>query len=169
MLGVMSRCRVGMQTDQLLFWRSQAVLDATAHRLPVEFDMLETISEFFKSRQPPLGGLLEHLHTENLTTQAVNLVTLAHNAPSRVESLLAELADRRFTLRVRNTRSEGDERLPNVRVKLLSLLILLVGVARLWLSELTPALGGGALAAAVLPVCLLALALRMLFLWRRLA
>lgn len=57
MLDVMRHHGVRMQHDQLLFWRALAVLDATAHQLPVEFDLLAAVRRFFERRRPLLSAL----------------------------------------------------------------------------------------------------------------
>jgi ubiquinone biosynthesis protein len=58
MLEVMRRHAVRMHPNQLLFWRALAVLDATAHRLPIDFDLLAAIRRFFRRIRPhPLERL----------------------------------------------------------------------------------------------------------------
>ncbi len=48
---LMRRHRLRTEPDQLLFWRTLTILDATAYRLPVEFDLLAAMNEFFRARQ----------------------------------------------------------------------------------------------------------------------
>jgi ubiquinone biosynthesis protein len=56
MLSVMRRYGVQMKQNQVLFWRAQAMLDATASRLPVDFDLLNTLSEFLSAQDPDVFG-----------------------------------------------------------------------------------------------------------------
>lgn len=56
---------VRMRYDLLLFWRALAVLDATAHRLPSDFNLLATIRTFFAARQvASFGTTLASLASE---------------------------------------------------------------------------------------------------------
>jgi ubiquinone biosynthesis protein len=57
MLDVMRHHHVRIQHDQLLFWRALAVLDSTAHQLPVDFDLLAAVRRFFVRRRPILSAL----------------------------------------------------------------------------------------------------------------
>lgn len=58
MFAVMRRCRIAMPTDQLLFWRALAQVDATAQRLPLAFDLLASLREFFHRTPPAPADLL---------------------------------------------------------------------------------------------------------------
>lgn len=60
-LGVMRRNRVRTEPDQILFWRTLGWLDALAHRLPVELDMLGVMQRFFAVSLPSPGERLERL------------------------------------------------------------------------------------------------------------
>jgi ubiquinone biosynthesis protein len=103
MLGVMRRHRVQMQPDQVLFWRSQAVLDATAHRLPVKFDMLKTVAEFFRQLHPPQEQLLEFFNLDAANSSLIDSIRL-HQTPWRNAQLLDELTTGTFRLRVELSR-----------------------------------------------------------------
>jgi ubiquinone biosynthesis protein len=51
MFGAMRRNKVRMRKDLVLFWRALAVLDSTAQRLPVRFDLLAAIRRFFEEEE----------------------------------------------------------------------------------------------------------------------
>jgi ubiquinone biosynthesis protein len=50
----MRRHHVRMGGNHLLFWRAIGVLDSTAHRLPVRFDLLSAMRRFFALHRPSL-------------------------------------------------------------------------------------------------------------------
>ena len=50
MFNIMRHQNIQMPTNQLLFWRALSQVDSIAHRLPIEFDLLEAMREFFRSQ-----------------------------------------------------------------------------------------------------------------------
>jgi ubiquinone biosynthesis protein len=135
MLGVMRRHRVQIQPDQVLFWRSQAVLDATAHRLPVKFDMLETVAEFFRQLHPPQEQLLELFNLEKASSRVADSIRL-HYTLSRSTRLLNELATGTFQMRVERSRLARPDPRAGRRVKLIVASLALLTLTRL--ATLTP-------------------------------
>lgn len=45
---VMRKHGVRMKPNYILFWRAQAMLDATAQRLPLKFELLQTVAQFLR-------------------------------------------------------------------------------------------------------------------------
>lgn len=129
MLAVMRRHRVYMQPDQVLFWRCQAVLDATAHRVPVKFDMLKTVAEFFRQLHPPEEQLLELFSFTTVSSHLVDSIHLQQTL-SRSTRLLDDLAIGTFRLRVeRSPLARPDPRIGH-RVKLVVASLTLLALTR---------------------------------------
>jgi hypothetical protein len=71
MLDAMRRHSVRMRSNQILFWRALGVLDATANRLPIHFDLLLTVRTFFLSIRPhPLARVVSSLANQFDPTRA---------------------------------------------------------------------------------------------------
>jgi len=55
MFDIMRRNHISMPREQLLFWRALGQVDATAHRLPIAFDLLASMRAFFTAQSATLG------------------------------------------------------------------------------------------------------------------
>lgn len=121
MFQVMRKHNVRMRQDLILFWRALAVLDSTAQRVPVGFNLLASIRRFFAEQAPgPADFARQHSFKPE---QVQTLVTLQFNAIRAA----AQETDRRW--RVEKMLSPHLRRHENAAVKAVALAAAGVGVA----------------------------------------
>lgn len=99
MMAVMRVHHIRIRANQVLFWRSQAILDATIHRLSRDFDLLGTVSEFLESIAsdalptdlvPTIGGLRRILGLPLLSSGALEELERLSASASRDRRLLLQ-------------------------------------------------------------------------------
>jgi ubiquinone biosynthesis protein len=89
-ISAIRRNKVQMSMDTLLFWRAILTLDATALRFGNQFDLLQTLREFFiKTRPSPLERILDL--PANKST-AKSFLRLEREAPQEVNVFLDSMA-----------------------------------------------------------------------------
>jgi ubiquinone biosynthesis protein len=103
MLDVMRRHSVVMRPNQLLFWRVLSTLDATSQRLPIEFDLLAVLREFFDE-----GAAYPIDQIKQLLLFGYNLKVYAGRSVDSVFGIKHELL--RGSITAVLTRKESDSR-----------------------------------------------------------
>jgi len=100
LMSIMRRHHVRINPNQVLFWRTQAVLDATAHRLPIDFDMLKVVAEFLQSAgvEKALGtGTSDNKRLAIGLSETLRMLT---NSTPIINELSRNLALGSFSMRV---------------------------------------------------------------------
>jgi predicted unusual protein kinase regulating ubiquinone biosynthesis (AarF/ABC1/UbiB family) len=112
MLDAMRRHHVRMPPNQLLFWRALAEVDATAHRLPIAFDLLSAMRAFFLESSMAPEARLVALLTPLLEAPSVPTFRQSLDRASRRLTGIAQgdrrlAVDRRGAHRRRSTQDRG--------------------------------------------------------------
>jgi len=89
-ISAIRRNKVQMSMDTLLFWRAILTLDATALRFGNQFDLLQTLREFFvKTRPSPIERILDLPANKSM---AKSFLRLKREAPQELNVFLDSVA-----------------------------------------------------------------------------
>lgn len=147
-ISAIRRNKVQMSMDTLLFWRAILTLDATALRFGSQFDLLQTLREFFaKTRPTPIERVLDLSANKSMVER---FIKLERRAPYQVNTLVDSLTHSRHELPVLQDKRPAtkqfklDERLIGLTLIAASTAILLnipglgvFGKIILWLTTLS--------------------------------
>jgi ubiquinone biosynthesis protein len=124
MLDIMRRHGVRMKRNQVLFWRAQAMLDATAYRLPVRFDLLSTVSEFLSRNTERVFAGAGGRRAARSADEVVALIAASPQVPGRIADAVA-----RGPLVVRMQSMASARSARQAKVRTTALVLALTGVS----------------------------------------
>lgn len=126
-VGIMRRHAVRMPPDQLLFWRSLTTLASLALRLPVQFDLIATLRQFFTELRPGIGSRIRDVVLDPATVAA--WATLATAGPGDTRRWLAVQTRPGAYLRMRWDDAPADRRRRRAEVRVAAMVAVGISVA----------------------------------------
>ncbi len=107
--------------------RATVAAASVATSLSAGSSMGSLISSFVNRQE--VRSVVRTLSPTELRALALDLVSLLTTGPGQLNRLLSDLADDRFVFRVATSESDGDRRAANARARVISLAVVLVGLA----------------------------------------
>jgi ubiquinone biosynthesis protein len=128
----------------LSMYRALLTAESVAGRLGPEADMQSVGRRFFASLQ--WDEVFRALNPEALPPYLLSLLSLVQKSPGRLDQLLSELAESRFSLNTIGTESPRTERVRNRRARIVVSAVASVGIALLLAKPALPTIAGIAVA-----------------------
>ncbi|ODS22366.1 hypothetical protein AB835_14570 [Candidatus Endobugula sertula] len=159
------KANMRIPTGVLAMYRTLLTAESVCHLLSTKHSLPSVGKRYFVNHQTK--EITRSLSPENLQPLMVNIIGLLRDSPGRLERILADISERRFTINANVNDTNKNRKAANQRFRLLALSILSVGLTILLTIDNLPVVFGIAMETWLVSV-LIFVYMWILLLWRQL-